>query len=290
MPGSDGAGTVIAVGSHVTRFKPGDKVLTLFNQEHIAGPPTDVVMATGLGGIIDGTFRSVGAFHEQGLVMMPSNLSAVEASTLSCAGLTAWNALYGSSDHKLAPGQWVLTQGTGGVSLFAVQFAKAAGAKVIATTGSNEKSVTLRNLGADYVLNYKEQPDWGGVVRNITGGRGVDHVLEVGGPETIRQSIEAIKAGGVISIIGSVGGTKIEDKASFMECLSGRFTARGIVVGSRQQLEAMCMAIEANPERLKPVLDSRLFSLEQIKDAYDYMWSGKHCGKNLHQNRLADVY
>src|SRR5690606_11064982 len=125
---------------------------------------------TGLGGAVDGTFRTVGAFDEQGLVPMPSSLNFVEAATLTCAGLTAWNALFGSSDNKLAPGQWVLTQGTGGVSIFAVQFAKAAGARVIATTSSNEKAELLKKLGADHIINYRETADWGAKAKELTGG------------------------------------------------------------------------------------------------------------------------
>ncbi|KAM3475159.1 hypothetical protein MY5147_003903 [Beauveria neobassiana] len=267
IPGSDGAGTVIAVGKRVTRFKPGDKVITLFNQEHIGGPVDSVNVLSGLGGAIDGVFRAVGAFNEQGLVHRPSSLSAVEAATLPCSALTAWNALYGQTDAQITAGQWVLTQGTGGVSISALQFAKAAGAQ----QGSK--------LGADHVINYKETPDWGAKAREITGGVGVDHVIEVAGPSSMRQSIKAIKIAGVITIIGFVGGAEGEKEPGFLECLNNLFTARGVLVGNRVQLEDMCRAIDANADRLRPVVDSKVFGLEQLKEAYEYLQSGKHFGK-----------
>jgi NADPH:quinone reductase-like Zn-dependent oxidoreductase len=174
VPGSDGAGTVEAVGRQVTRFKKGDKVVTLFNQGHLAGPLDQQTLATGLGGKVDGVLRQYGAFDENGLVHMPSNLNYLEASTLSCAPLTAWNALYGLKDLK--PGDWVLTQGTGGVSVTALQFAKAAGARVIATTSSNDKATKLRQLGADHIINYKEDEKWGETAKKLTGGRGGEYI------------------------------------------------------------------------------------------------------------------
>ncbi|KID79663.1 uncharacterized protein G6M90_00g017290 [Metarhizium brunneum] len=278
VPGSDGAGTVLAVGRQVTRFQPGDKVVTLFNQEHIGGPITQDNAETGLGGTRHGVLRSVAAFNEQGLVRQPAGLSAVEAATLPCAGVTAWNALYGVADNQVAPGQWVLTQGTGGVSIFALQFAKAAGARVIATTGSNDKARVLKDLGADHVLNYRENEDWGAEAKRITGGRGVDHVIEVAGPKSMAQSLKAVKVSGLISIVGFVGG-HTKDQPGFLECLTNLCTTRGILVGSRKQMEDMCLAIEGNPERLRPVVDKKSFALEQLKEAYEYQWSGQHFGK-----------
>ncbi|GAB0135309.1 hypothetical protein EsDP_00003652 [Epichloe bromicola] len=278
IPGSDGAGTVMAVGKQVTRFKPGDKVVTVFSQEHIGGPLTQTNAASGLGGPRHGTLRSVGAFNEQGLVLQPSNLTAVEASTLPCAGVTAWNALYGTSDHQVAPGQWVLTQGTGGVSIFALQFAKAAGARVIATTGSSRKVEVLRKLGADHIINYGENPRWGEEARKLTGGVGVDHVVEVAGPKSMEQSLKAIRVSGMITIIGFVGGFT-KDQPGFIECLNNFCTTRGILVGSRQQMEDMCRAIEANPDKLRPVVDAKLFDLDRVREAYEYQWSGQHFGK-----------
>ncbi|KAF5018947.1 hypothetical protein F66182_9063 [Fusarium sp. NRRL 66182] len=278
VPGSDGAGTVLAVGNNVTRFRPGDKVITLFNQGHIGGSLDRLSIQTGLGGVLDGTLRTVGAFDEQGLVPMPPNLEFHEAATLTCAGLTAWNGLYGLEGKKLMPGQWVLTQGTGGVSIFAIQFAKAAGAKVIATTSSSDKAKLLGKLGADHIINYRETPEWGAKAKELTGGVGVDHIIEVAGPSSMKQSLGAIKIDGVISIIGFVGGTDKSDPG-FLDCLTNLCTTRGLLVGSRAQMEDMCRAVEAHPEILRPVVDPNIFSLEQVKEAYEYQWSGKHQGK-----------
>jgi NADPH:quinone reductase-like Zn-dependent oxidoreductase len=235
-------------------------------------------MKFGLGGSVDGTLRSLGAFHEQGLVAMPKGLSFTEAATLSCAGLTAWNALFGLAGKQLIAGQWVLTQGTGGVSIFAVQFAKAIGARVIATTSSSTKAKLLEKLGADHIINYRETPNWGSVAKKLTGGAGVDHVVEVAGPISMKQSVDSIKLDGIISVVGSIGG---EAKAlpSLLDCWINLFTARGLWVGSRLQMEDMCRAVEANLDKLRPVIDSKVFTLDQVKEAYEYLWSGKHQGK-----------
>ena len=220
--------------------------------------------ASGLGAQVDGALRQYGKFDQQGLVHMPSNLSFLEASTLSCAGLTAWNALYGLEGRSLKPGDWVLTQGTGGVALFAVQFAKAAGARVIATTSSSDKEVKLKELGADLVINYKQTPEWGSKAKELTGGQGVQHVVEVGGPATIKQSLEAVAIDGVISIIGFL--TTSDSEPSYLECLLKLATVRGLFVGSRVLYEQMNRAIEAN--NIKPVVDPKVFSLEETKQAY----------------------
>jgi len=278
VPASDGSGEVFATGSAVTRFKKGDKVLTLFNQGHLAGSLDYDSVTTGVGGTVDGALQQYGAYSEQGLVHMPSNLNWLEGSTLPCAGLTAWNGLYGLESRSLKPGDWVLTQGTGGVSMFAVQFAKAAGAKVIATTSSEEKGEKLKKLGADHVLNYKSDPNWGATAKSLTpGSRGVQHVLEVGGPATMKQSLAAIAFDGVISIIGFLGGAKNEDQPTFLDCLNNICTVRGVLVGSRLQFEQMNAAIEAND--IKPVVDEKVFGLGETKEAYQYMWDQKHFGK-----------
>ncbi|KAF1928060.1 NAD(P)-binding protein [Didymella exigua CBS 183.55] len=276
VPGSDGAGVVESVGSGVTRFKKGDRVVTLFNSGHIAGSLDASSLATGLGGAIDGTLREYGVFDEQGLVAAPKNLNDLEASTLSCAGLTAWNALYGLESRALKPGQWVLTQGTGGVSIFALQFAKAAGARVIATTSSASKAETLKKLGADEVVNYKEIPKWGEKAKELTGGVGVQHVVEVGGPTTMAQSLKAIAIDGVITIIGFIGGMD-KNQPTFLETLNNICTVRGILVGSRLQMQDMVNAIEAN--NIHPVVDEKVFDLKDLKEAYEYMWDQKHFGK-----------
>ncbi|CAF9917142.1 MAG: hypothetical protein HETSPECPRED_003150 [Heterodermia speciosa] len=277
VPGSDGAGVVEAVGPRVTRFKVGDKVVTLFNQAHLGGPISRAALMSGVGGAVDGTLRQYGAYSEQGLVAMPQSLDYIQASTLSCAAVTAWNGLYGLESKALKAGDTVLTQGTGGVSIFALQFAKAAGARVIATTSSDSKAQTLKKLGADHVINYKTDQDWGSTAKRLSPhGLGVHHILEVGGPTSMKQSLAAIIPEGVISIIGFLGGMT-KDQPSFLECLNNICTVRGVVVGSRLQFEAMNEAIDAN--EIKPVVDKQIFNLEQLKEAYQYMWDQKHFGK-----------
>jgi NADPH:quinone reductase-like Zn-dependent oxidoreductase len=268
--------------------------VTLFNQGHLGGSLDGASLATGLGGVVDGTFREYAAFDEQGLVRMPSNLNFLEGSTLTCAALTAWNALYGLESRALKPGHTVLTQGTGGVSIFALQFAKAAGARVIATTSSEKKAELLKKYGADHVINYKENANWGEKAKSLTpGGAGVEHVIEVGGPTTMAQSLKAIKIDGVISVIGFVGGFD-KEQPSFLDCLvcylssSGLLhmltteqnnicTVRGLLVGSRLQFQDMNAAIEQND--IHPIVDEKVFELTDLKEAYQYMFDQKHFGK-----------
>lgn len=235
-------------------------------------------MATGLGGSLDGVLRQYGVFNEEGLVDMPTTLTYQEGGSLSCAAVTAWNALYGL--RPLLPGQTVLTQGTGGVSIFALQFAKAAGAKVIATTSSAAKGEILKKLGADHVINYKDEPEWGAKAKSLSlNGAGVDHIIEVAGPTTMIQNFNAIKHDGVISIIGFLGGLT-EKQPSFLEALNHGCIVRGILIGSRLQFEEMvsftiiirlhCLtcdknrAIDAN--NIKPVVDEKVFKLEELKE------------------------
>ncbi|KAL9126653.1 MAG: hypothetical protein Q9217_004329 [Psora testacea] len=279
IPASDGSGTVLATGHRVTSLAKGDKVTTLFHQSHQVNPITAADVKTGLGGAIDGTLRQYAVFEEKGLVKMPESLSFKEASTLPCAALTAWNSLYGIESRGLKPGDWVLTQGTGGVSIFALQFAKAAGARVISTTSSDQKAQTLKSLGADHVINYKTDTNWGETAKNLTPGQvGVNHILEVGGPKTMAQSLEAIRPEGVISIIGFLGGmSKKEQPPTFVECLSHMCTVRGVLVGSKQQFEQMNAAIDATG--IKPVVHEKVFAFEEVKEAYSYMWEQKHFGK-----------
>ncbi|KAH8891926.1 putative zinc-containing alcohol dehydrogenase [Thozetella sp. PMI_491] len=274
VPGSDGAGEVVEVGSKVTKWAKGDKVVTLFNQEHQFGPIDLRGAKSGLGGVIDGTLRNYGVFNENGIVRAPANLNHLEASTLTCAALTSWNALYGLKPLKA--GDTVLVQGTGGVSIFALQFAKAGGARVIATTSSAEKAEVLKKLGADHVINYREDPNWGETARSLTPGNvGVDIIIEVGGENTTTQSLAAVKFEGIISVIGFLGGAKPKD--SIIESLNKICTIRGTYVGPRSMMEDMVAAIEAND--IHPVLDPTVFKLEQTKEAYEYMWAQKHFGK-----------
>ncbi|KAI1139366.1 NAD(P)-binding protein [Hypoxylon sp. FL0543] len=271
---SDGAGEVVEVGPKVSQWKKGDKVVTLFNQGHQYGPMNVAASTTGLGGVLDGTLRQYGIFNENGLVRAPQNLNYLEASTLTCAALTSWNALYGL--RQLKPGETVLVQGTGGVSIFGLQFAKAAGARVIATTSSKEKAEVLKKLGADHVINYKEDPNWGETARKLTpGGAGVDHIIEVGGAGTIDQSFKAIKFEGIISVIGFLSGANTQ--TTVISTLQNVCTARGVYVGSKALMEDMVAAIEAND--IHPVIDKEVFDFEKTKEAYQYMWDQKHFGK-----------
>lgn len=250
VPGSDGAGDVVAVGSKVTRFEVGDKVITLFNQKHIYGSLTSASIHTALGGDVDGVLREYGAFDEQGLVSMPRTLNYQQASTLTGAGVTAWNALYGLRAVKA--GEVVLTQGTGGVSLFAIQLAKAAGATVIATTSSQTKAELLRGLGADHIINYREVSEWGVEAKRLTGKReGVDHVIEIGGAGTMAQSIKATRIDGIISVIGWLSKADVPEP-SFVETVSNVITVRGLFVASRQMLEEMVSAKQAWTENRLP--------------------------------------
>ncbi|KAI0545174.1 putative alcohol dehydrogenase [Xylaria curta] len=278
-PGSDGAGTVLAVGKNVTRFARGDKVVTMLLQDHIAGPPTEANTSRQLGATADGTFRALGAFDEQSLVRMPEGLSFIEAATLSCAGLTAWNALFGGG-RPLSAGQWLLTQGTGGVSLFAVQFAKAVGARVISTTSSAEKAELLRKLGADHVMNYRETLAWGDEAKRLTGGIGVDLVVDVTGPSGLEQSVKSLRLDGIVAVVGAIAGFGGNAKIpTILDSWVNLFTSRGVWVGNRLQMEEMCRAIEGNLERLRPVLDERVFMLKDLKEAYEYLENGTYLGK-----------
>jgi len=270
---------VLAVGPKVKQFKAGDHVVTVFTQDHQAGPlqPGDLETSS-LGGTIDGTLRKYAVFPEKGLVHAPGNLSPTEAGTLTCAPVTAWNALYGLESKALRPGECVLTQGTGGVSLAAIQFAKAAGAVVIATTSSDDKAKRLKALGADHIINYRQDPNWGETAKKLSpGGAGVDHIIEVGGPGTMAQSLKAVKLEGVISVIGFLSGAKSGDEPGSLAALSAGCIIRGILIGSKAQLNAMNRAIEAN--NIHPIVDDRKFNLENALDAYEYQWQQKHFGK-----------
>ncbi|KAM5381808.1 hypothetical protein ACJZ2D_002798 [Fusarium nematophilum] len=286
VPVADGAGVVAAVGSRVDRFQVGDRVAGLFHQDHIAGPFDARYVHSSLGGSLDGTLREYGVFSEQGLVRIPTNLSLAEAASLPCAALTAWSALYPNEGRALRPGDTVLTEGTGGVSTFVVMFAKAAGARVIATTSSGEKAERLRELGADHVLNYRENPKWGELAKSLTPNKdGVDLVVEVGGPASARQALAALKPMGVISMVGSVAsfasGEDMTQAPTFLETVLSHCTLRGVTVGSRHQFEDMNRAIEEND--IHPVLDKKVFKLEQAREAYEYLWDQKHFGKVILQ-------
>lgn len=280
VPLSDGAGVVTAVGSKVSRFAVGDKVMPGFHPTFIAGNAATLHdMSHSLGAAGDGVLREYLVLNENAFTKSPEGYSHVEASTLPCAALTAYDSFYGLGGRQLQPGQWVLTQGSGGVSVFAIQLAKAAGAKVVATTSSSAKADRLRQLGADHVINYKDTPEWGAEAKKLTPDeRGFDHIIEVGGPGTLNQSVKAVRRQGVISVIGFIakGDPGSEGLPTMLDALSIGCVVRGIFVGSRMMLEDLVQAINANG--IKPVVD-KVFKMEQTKEAFEHMEGQNHFGK-----------
>ncbi len=271
IPLSDGAGEVVATGEGVTRVKRGDRVAGIFMQKWIAGPVDDEKAASAMGGAINGMLSQRVCLNAEGLTRFPEHLSFEEAATLPCAALTAWNALFRSGG--LRPGESVLVQGTGGVSIFALQFAKMAGARVIATSSSPAKLDRLKLMGADEVLNYKTTPEWDKPVRELTNGAGVDHIVEVGGAGTLPLSIKAVRRGGHIALIGVLtGGGEIDPRPILMKAIR----VQGIYVGSREMFEEMNRAIALSG--LRPAIE-KIFRFEEIADAMRYMESGAHFGK-----------
>lgn len=272
VPCSDGAGVVSAIGDGVTRVKVGDHVAPLFFQNWFAGEPTPQALGSALGGTLDGVLQDKVLLSEQGVTPVPAGYSDEEAATLPCAALTAWRGLVVQGQVK--SGDVVVAQGTGGVSIFALQFAKAAGATVIVTSSSDEKLERAKALGADHLVNYRSTPDWAKEVRKITGGRGADHVIEVGGAGTFEQSLRAIRLGGKIAVIGILGGF-VKD-LNVATIFGSNAFIHGVTVGSREHFESMTRAIEANG--IKPVIDKR-FPLNQAREAFEAMKAGSHFGK-----------
>lgn len=269
VPLSDGAGEVIGLGTGVTRFALGDRVAGSFMQSWLSGPYRDEYGKSALGGAIDGVLAEQIVFGETGLIAVPSHLSFEEAATLPCAGVTAWNALF--ENGAIRAGDTVLVQGSGGVSVFALQFAKAAGARVIATSSHLEKMEKLRSLGADWVLNYKETPEWG---KAIAKAGGVDHVVEVGGAETLEQSLIAVRGGGKVSVIGILSG--VSASLNIAPILHKHLRIQGIYVGSHSMFESMNRALTQN--QMRPVIDS-VYEGAQIQEALRFMESAGHFGK-----------
>ncbi len=267
VPLSDAAGDVVAVGAGVTRFKTGDRVINSFFPNWFGGsfnamPEAYVVDR-------DGWLTEYKVISVEALVSMPEHLTFEEAATLPCAAVTAWSALSG-----VKAGETVLTQGMGGVSVFAVQLAKAFGARVIATTSSPEKALRLRELGADEVIDYRASPDWADQVRALTGGRGVDRVVEVGGPDTLARSVKAVAYGGQISLVGVLAGA--EGGVDFMTMFLSQATFQPIVVGSRRDLEDLCRTMEQH--QIRPVIDS-VFSFDEAKAGWSHYAGRKVTGK-----------
>ncbi|MEO8177499.1 MAG: NAD(P)-dependent alcohol dehydrogenase [Deltaproteobacteria bacterium] len=272
VPLSDGAGEVIEVGSGVTRVAPGDRVAGTFFQNWVDGPFDASKGATALGGAIDGVLAEQVVFEAEGVVKFPSELSFEEAATLPCAGVTAWVSLIETG--KLEPDQRVLVMGTGGVSIFALQFAKSVGAQVLVTSRSDEKLARANGLGADGLINSHKMPDWDAGVRELTIGRGVDHLVEVGGAETLPISLRALRDGGHIALVGLLSGAPASQELA--ESHQHGIRVDSIYVGSRQHFEAMNDAIERF--KIQPVIDRR-FPFEDARDAYAYLKSGQHFGK-----------
>jgi NADPH:quinone reductase-like Zn-dependent oxidoreductase len=272
VPLSDGVGRVGAVGPGVTRVKAGDRVAGIFVQQWLCGPVTEGKARSSLGSPGDGVLAEYVVLSEEGVVHVPEHLTDEEAATLPCAAVTAWHALVG--EGGVQAGDTVLVQGTGGVSLFALQFARLAGARVIATSGSDAKLARVLELGASDGINYKTTPDWDKRARELTGGVGVDHVVEVGGAGTLARSFKAVRMGGRISLIGVLTGNSGE--VNPLAVLMKNVRLQGIYVGSREMFEAMNRAIALH--RLRPVVD-RVFPFQEIREALRYLESGAHLGK-----------
>lgn len=270
VPMSDGAGDVVACGAQVTDLQVGDKVMGCFWQGWQAGDSTQALSAKSLGGPLGGMFSEYVVLPASGVLRIPAGLTHAQAACLPCAGVTAWHALV--SEGQIKVGDWVLVQGTGGVSLFAMQFAKLHGARVMLLSSSASKEARARELGADLTLNYRDVPQWGAEVARLTGG--VQHVVEVGGPGTFAQSFAALAPGGQINMIGYLGGK--EGQVSPMQILQTQARIRGVAVGPRSSAEAMCRAYEAGCA--PPVID-RSYPLAETSAAFSRLEAGEHMGK-----------
>jgi NADPH:quinone reductase-like Zn-dependent oxidoreductase len=270
VPLSDGAGEVAAVGDGVTRVRAGDRVAGCFMPAWIDGEPSEAKAKSALGGGGTGMLAEYVVLPAEGVVRVPDHLSAEEAATLPCAAVTAWHALV--TEGGVKAGDVVLTQGTGGVSVFALQFARLLGARVIATSGSDAKLARVLQLGASDGINYKTTPEWGGKARELT-GLGVDHVVEVGGAGTMPESLRAVRMGGRISLIGVLTGA---GQFNPTPALMKNVRVQGIFVGSRAMFEAMNRAIALH--QMRPVID-RVFELSETRAALHHMESGAHFGK-----------
>lgn len=273
VPLSDGAGEVVELGDGVTKWAIGDRVMPIFAQRWYDGDSSEEKRRTSLGAGAqwDGVLREYGTFNEESVVRIPDHLSYEEASTLPCAAVTAWNALVVSGNLKA--GESVLTLGTGGVSVFAAQFAKMFGARVVSTSGSDEKLERLRELGIYETVNYRKREDWDAAVLEIVGKPGVDHVVEVGGSGTLGKSINVVRIGGHVAMIGALtGAAGFNPTSVFMKAIR----LQGIFTGSRQTFEDMNRAISVN--KLKPVID-RVFEFDEVPEAFRHMETASHFGK-----------
>jgi NADPH:quinone reductase-like Zn-dependent oxidoreductase len=271
IPLSDGAGDVVAVGEGVTQVKVGDRVAGCFFQDWVAGKLTRQKIKSALGGAIDGMLAEFVVLNQEGVVLLPDHLSYEEGATLPCAAVTAWQALV--TRGAIAAGETVLLLGTGGVSIFGLQFAKLHGARIIITSSSDEKLARARELGATETINYKTTPNWEEQVYELTQREGVDQVIEVGGAGTLERSLRAVRVGGRVSLIGVLAGA---GEVNHTQILMKSIDVQGIYVGSREMFEAMNRAIALH--QLKPIID-RIFPLAEAREAYHYLKSGTHFGK-----------
>jgi NADPH:quinone reductase-like Zn-dependent oxidoreductase len=272
IPVSDGAGVVAEVGPGVRRVAVGDRVCPTYFQRWVSGEPDLERLTQSLGGPIDGTMTDYMCLSEEGVSKLPAHLSDVEAATLPCAALTAWSALVTCSNTR--PGDRVLVQGCGGVALFAVAFAKILGAHVTVISSSDERIERVKSLGADAAVNYRTTPEWAKATRDITGGRGYDLILELGGEKTLPQSLRCIRPGGTVAMIGILSGSTMATSLGLI--ITRQVRLQGVTVGHRDGFEAMLRAIEQH--RLKPVVD-RVFAFDELKEAMAYLQSGVQFGK-----------
>ncbi|MDB5860325.1 MAG: NAD(P)-dependent alcohol dehydrogenase [Ramlibacter sp.] len=272
IPLSDGAGEVIEVGAGVRRFKAGDRVVNTFFPGWLAGPPDERFLQQDLGGMEDGVACELRVFSEEAVLPIPKAMSFLEAATLPCAAVTAWNAVRAHGD--IGPENAVLTQGSGGVAIFALQFARAAGARVITISSAMQKLEKLQALGAQHGINYRDDAEWGKTARKMTGGQGVDLVVETAGAETLKQSIRATRMGGMIAMIGMVSGTSAELNLPLVAM--GSLRIHGIAVGNRQHLQQVLAACDTS--KIAPVID-HVVPLADLAEAVRYVESGKQFGK-----------
>lgn len=272
IPLSDGAGEVVEVGAGVTGVRTGERVVGLFLPNWQEGAPSSEKSRSALGGSVDGMLAEFVVLREDGVVPFPDHLSYEAAAALPCAALTAWHALMEAA--RIQAGQTVVIQGTGGVSLFALQFAKMSGARVLGTSSSDEKLERAKHLGLDAGLNYKQHPEWAKWVKEQTGGQGADIIVEVGGAGTLDQSMKAVRVGGIVTQIGVLSGA--EQNLSIPGILMRQVRIFGIYVGSRAMMERMNAAIALH--RLRPTID-KVFSWDQAVAAYRHLESGQHFGK-----------
>lgn len=278
IPCSDGAGEVIAIGDGVSRVAVGDRVCGIFMQQWLDGPLTAEKSKHALGGDIDGMLAEYAVLHEDGAIHFPEHLSYDEAATLPCAGVTAWNALQhaGDPENPVRTGETVAIQGTGGVSIFALQFAKLLGVRVIGTSSSDEKLARAYSLGLSAGTNYRTSPDWSKWVAEVTDGKGADRIIEVGGAGTFGQSLRAASVGGTVAQIGVLSGAATSEPLTLAPILHKQLRVQGIYVGSRAMFEQMNAAI--TKAKLHPVID-HVFSFDQAHEAFLHMQSGSHFGK-----------